>query len=246
MKPAQLANFLGHIGGPADDGTTAPRVSPFRPRSLHNSREEPSQPRPAFERAMRAIGAVKPRIAETADPPASEGAAEVERMAESLADAYARGRADGRAEASAEAAERRLAENDAAEERAAAERTAFESNEYARLEADLRTGLAEIADTVGDAVARILAPFLADASVRRAVEELRASVARLCAGGGPDMIRIRGPERVLRRLREAVADLPVEVEYAQDESIEATVEARLTRIVAELRPWAELLASLEA
>ena len=59
------------------------------------------------------------------------------------------------------------------------------------------------------------------------------------------MIRIRGPERVLSLLRERIADLPVEVEYVEAEGVEAVVEAGPTQIATELRPWAELLASLD-
>ncbi len=60
------------------------------------------------------------------------------------------------------------------------------------------------------------------------------------------MIKIRGPERVLALLRQRIADLPIEVEYVEDGRVETIVEANSTRIVAELRPWAELLASFEA
>ena len=56
---------------------------------------------------------------------------------------------------------------------------------------------------------------------------------------------IRGPERVLAHLRERIADLPVEVEFVDDGGVEAVVEAGATQIVTELRPWAELLASLD-
>ena len=246
MKPAQIANFLEHFGqSAADRMVPARQISPFRPRSLHLPQEESPRPTAAFDRAARVIGAVRPRIGERAEAPPTEKPAKAEEIAERLADAYARGRADGRAEASAEAAEQRAAEHAAAQERAAAERVEFQLNEYGRLEAALRGGLTEIADTVGAAVESILRPFVAEAAVRRATEELRSNVARLCADGGPRMIRIRGPERVLRRLRDGVADLPVEVEYVEDESVDAVVEAGATQIVAELRPWAELLASLD-
>ncbi len=55
---------------------------------------------------------------------------------------------------------------------------------------------------------------------------------------------IRGPERVLARLRERIADLPVEVAYVEDKGPEAVVEVNATQIVTALRPWAELLAPL--
>jgi hypothetical protein len=60
------------------------------------------------------------------------------------------------------------------------------------------------------------------------------------------LIKIRGPERVLTLLRQRIVDLPIEVEYVEDEGVNTVIEANATQIVAELRPWAELLASFEA
>ncbi len=51
---------------------------------------------------------------------------------------------------------------------------------------------------------------------------------------------------MLAPLRERIVDLPIKVEYVEDEDAETVVEANSTQIVAELRPWAELLASFEA
>ena len=51
---------------------------------------------------------------------------------------------------------------------------------------------------------------------------------------------------MLALLRERIADLPIEVEYVDDEGVETFVEAGATQIVAELRPWAELLAAFKA
>ena len=51
---------------------------------------------------------------------------------------------------------------------------------------------------------------------------------------------------MLALMRERIVDLPIEVEYVEDEGVETIVEANATRIAAGLRPWAELLASFEA
>jgi hypothetical protein len=60
------------------------------------------------------------------------------------------------------------------------------------------------------------------------------------------LIKIRGSQRMLAPLRERLAGLPIEVEYSEDEGAETVVEVNATQIAAELRPWAELLASFEA
>ncbi len=51
---------------------------------------------------------------------------------------------------------------------------------------------------------------------------------------------------MLALLRQRIVDLPIDVEYVEDDGAETVVDANATRIVAELRPWAELLASFEA
>ena len=107
-------------------------------------------------------------------------------------------------------------------------------------------GCEQIEDNVGGAVTRILAPFLSQQVVKRAVDELAKAITRICAGNSPGLIKIRGPERVLALLRPRIVDLPIEVEYVEDDGAETVVEANSTRIVAELRPWTELLASFEA
>ena len=72
------------------------------------------------------------------------------------------------------------------------------------------------------------------------------AIGRISASNSPGLLKIRGPERVLALLRPRIVDLPIEVEYVADDRVEAVVEANSTRIVAELRPWVELLASFEA
>ena len=116
----------------------------------------------------------------------------------------------------------------------------------AELEAAIRSGIRGIGDDVGGAVARILAPFLSPQVVKRAVDELAKAIARISASNSPGLIKIRGPERVLALLRPRILDLPIEVEYVEDDGAETVVQANATRIVAELRPWAELLTSFEA
>ncbi len=262
MKPAQIGRFLDHLGqGASDTASTARQIAPFRPRLLHTPTEEP-RTSADFERAARAVGAVRPRIDGGAQPtppdlerpvarsdgevsPIARKSAKPDDMAERLAEAYEHGRADGHAEACAKTAEQRAAECAAGMERAAAERVEFQLGEYARLEGTLRVGFAQISDQIGAAVARILTPFLADAVVRRATDDLQAHISRLCSGGAAGVIRIRGSGRVLHRLSQTVADLPVEVVFVEDDDVEAVVEAGATQIVTELRPWLDLLASLD-
>ena len=69
MKPAPIANYLDHLGqASAERAPPVRATSPFRPRSLQSSQEAEPRRSAAFERAARAIGAVRPQIEERAPP----------------------------------------------------------------------------------------------------------------------------------------------------------------------------------
>jgi hypothetical protein len=260
MKPASIANYLDHLGQDRRDRPSL-ESSPFRPRGL-NTPQSLEQRRLAPFIARSTSYAAEVQINDPARPSPWDGrrpaalanpvetlvahdTAKSEEMAARLADAYARGREEGRAEAEAGLQELRAADRATAQEKVEAERIEFQLNQYAELDAAIRAGFAEIGETVGAAVARILAPFLAEEVVKRATDELCKKIARLCAGRSPSLITIRGPERLLTRLRERTADLPAAIEYVEDDGVEAVVETDATQIITELRPWADLLASVD-
>ncbi len=257
MKPVPIGDYLDHIGRPSGEKASPRReTSPFRPRSLQSLQSlEPRSP-PAFDRAAKDSAAEKPQrpLWERRPTPvdaqpetlARREAAKAAEMALRLEEARARGREEGLALGRAEAEEQFAADRAELQEQAIMERLDFQLNEYAQLEATVRAGFAHVEANVGDAVARILAPFLVKQVARYAADELVKNIARLAGGGAPGLITIRGPERVLNLLRDRVADQPAEVEYVEDGGVEATVECNATRIVTELKPWEDLLASLDA
>ena len=262
MKPVPIANYLDHIGTTAGE-RTAPRreASPFRPRSLQSLQSLDPRSPPAFERTLKPVGAAKPEAPERPRPLFERRAAPVEapgreqifaretaraeEMALKIEEARAQGLEEGRALGRAEAEDELAAERAEMQERAVMERLEFQLNEYAQLETTLRAGFAEVEANVGAAVASILSPFLVKEVARYAADELAKAIGRLVAGGGPGLITIRGPERILALLRERIADLPAEIEFVEDGGVEATVECKATRITTELKPWADLLASLD-
>ncbi len=262
MKPLSIADYLDHLGRPAGDkAPLRPEGSPLRPRSLPSPQAAGSGARAVFDRLTSAGGDTRaeeaPRRAPWApkpgllgspaqpSPPAAE-LVRAEDMSVKLAEAYARGREEGLAEGRGEASDRHAAELAAARELADRQQQEFRLNEYAALEGAIGSGLRQIEDNIGAAVSRILAPFLSQQVVTRAADELARAIARLSPSNSAGLIKIRGPERVLAPLRRRIVDLPVDVEYVEDDGAETVVEAQTTRIVAELRPWAELLASFEA
>jgi hypothetical protein len=262
MKPLSIADYLDRLGSAAGEKTPArPEGSPFRPRSLPSPQTAGSGARAVFDRITNKGGEAQGEEARRRTPwapkpvplecmgresrPAGEPV-KPEDMSVKLAEAYARGREEGLAEGRLEASDRHAAELAAVRELVEAQRQEFRLNEFAECEGAIRSGIKEIEDNVGGAVTRILAPFLSQQVVKRAVDELAKAIARICASNSPGLIKIRGPERVLALLRQRIADLPIEVDYVEDDGVETVVEANATRIVAELRPWAELLSSFEA
>ena len=264
MKPLSIADYLDRPGSAIGEKAPPRREgSPFRPRSLPNPGNGEPALKPVFDRVAKADGAggapseetsrrtpwtPKPVPLESAgrQQPATEELAKPEDISAKLADAYARGREQGLAEGRVEASDNHAAELAAARGQAETQGQEFRRIEYAELEGAIRAGFKQIEDNIGGAVARILAPFLSQQALRRAVEELAKATARLSAGSSPGLIKIRGPERALALLRARIGDLPIEVEYVEDGGVETVVESNATRIVAELRPWAELLAAFEA
>jgi hypothetical protein len=261
MKPLSIADYLDHLGrAPSEKAPPRRETSPFRPRSLPIGANGEPRSRPAIDALANLAGVIETQAKEAprrtlwerkllplAGPlpsPASGEAVRPDDIAVRLAEAHARGREDGLAEGRGEAADRHAAELSAARQEAETERLELERNETDKLESVIRSGFKEIENHVGAAVTRILTPFLGRQSVKRAADELGEAIARLSAAGSPGLITIRGPERVLARLRERIADLPVGVAYVEDKGPEAVVEANVTHIVTSLRSWAELLAPL--
>ena len=264
MKPLSIADYLDRLGSAIGENAPPRREgSPFRPRSLPGPRNGKPALKPVFngepktggadqtaseDAPRRSAWAPKPVQLQAAarESPPTEELTKPDDIPAKVNDAYARGREQGLAEGRVEASDRHAAELAAAREQAETQQQELRLSEYAELEASIRSGFKQVEDNIGGAVARILAPFLSQEVVKRAVDELAKATARLSAGSPPGLIKIRGPERVLALLRERIAGLPIEVEYVTDGAVETVVEANATQIVAALGPWAQLLSAFEA
>lgn len=260
MKPVPIAQYLDHIGRAAQSGASPRRdAAVFKPRTIRVVHDPEERPAPAMARVLRdAANATRtpqpaPERRERPDLetawapresvlPREDPPVEIDIEAR-LAEAYERGLAEGAAAARAEDAEANAREQATLRRQVDDERAEFQAAEYARLADVITTGLAEMEDRVAASVTRILAPLLTSEMTKRIVDDLRDDIERLCSGGAPGIIKIRGPERLLDALRERVEQLPVEFEFVAEEGVEATVEAQHTIIRTQLRPWADLIAS---
>ena len=260
MKPLSIADYLDHLGGvPAEEAPPRREGSPFRPRSLPSAQSGEPGPRPVLN-ALANPGAARegkdsarrspwerrpiPFAVPAASLPGGSEEVKPEDIAVRLAEAYARGRDEGLAEGREEASDRHAAELAAMLRETETARLEFQRNGCAELESAIRSGMARIEDNVGASVTRILAPFLGKQIVKQAVDELCRAIARLGATGSTAVLTIRGPERLLARLRDRIADFPVMVAYVEDKGAEVVVEAGATQIVTALHSWGELLAAL--
>ena len=234
MKPLSIADYLDRLGSAAGEKAPPRREgSPFRPRSLPSPRNSKPGSKAGLRRrseAGRRDSArgrcsptqrhgrqsrfrFKPRRASRRRQKSRLSPTTCRRSSPTL---MRRGREQGLAEGRVEASDRHAAELAAAREQAETQQQEFRLSEYAELEGAIRSGFKQVEDNIGGAVARILAPFLSQEVVKRAVDELGKAIARLSAGSPPGLIKIRGPERVLALLRERIAGLPIEVEYVKD------------------------------
>ena len=174
---------------------------------------------------------------------AREPAAPPPDIEERLSEAYHRGVQEGLDAARAEAATARALERAEIQKRVVVDRLDFQMNEYAKLAESISQGLKEVERRIADSVEKILKPFLHAAVTSRAVDEIGVSLARLSSAGLPPLLRISGPEPLLKLLKERVGALAVEVDYVPDAQIEIKVEAGHTTIATELGAWADWLDS---
>ena len=254
MKPLLIADYLYAIGQGSSAEGQEPRRDSAPPRLhpvLQAKAAEPRAAAPIFRTIATAAMAARSRPstqrpeAEPAKWPAARDIAPATNFETRVEEAYERGRQDALAGARAELEAERASFIAAEQERIAVERLDFHLNEYAQLANVVAAGLIDVEERICACVARIVRGFVDSGATKQIVDELCANVARLRAGASPSLIRIRGPERLLHLLRERIADVAAEIEYCAHDSFEVRVEAQDTLIESQLRPWADLLASID-
>jgi hypothetical protein len=252
MKPVPISQYLDHIGRVAQGDRQTPRreISPFRPRAVGAVQDPEPHGQLAFSRVLReaAIAARSRTLEEGQDrsgadrriwsrdgaPSRSRETPPAPDVEARIAEAYDRGLREGAAAARAEDAESQAREQASRQQRELEERLDFQMNEYGALADAIAAGLDEIEQRIAAAVARILAPLLANELSKQVVDELCVHIAQLCAGGSPGLIK----------LRDRVSSLAVDVEFVTQDGVDATIEAQHTMISSQLQPWADLIGSL--
>jgi hypothetical protein len=154
-----------------------------------------------------------------------------------IAEAHASGAESGKAAALA-TMEAKLEEQRAlSAQQLEAEREVWAAREGQKLAAQLTAGLNALEAQIGDAAARVLAPFL-DAQVsRRAVAQLRSELEVLLTKDARLSLSIAGPEDLLQALREELADKACSVTYAASDACDVRISADQTLLETRLAAW---------
>lgn len=216
-----------------DPDRSAPRPLPVFVRDAQSSgaanQQTPAQ-RPVFARADERTAQPRPTV--------SQSSIGIDAL---IADAFERGRQAGRREEQDAQEEREAGEKTARREQAIMERVEFQLHEYAKLSETISDALEQTEARIATVVARLLTPVFEERAVHEAVAELASAVRLITASRSPELIRIRGPERLLSRLADALEPFAVGVEYTLDDRIDVQIQADDTILETQLARWAESL-----
>lgn len=156
-----------------------------------------------------------------------------------LDEAYARGLVEGRQAVEA-AADARMAEQRAEFEASLAAARAEWNAQTSELSAKFANALQAYGEQVGDAVAQVMRPFLAEAVLMRAVSEICVTVAELAAANPGLSIEIAGPQDTFEAVRNglppAIADALV---HTPADGVELTVKAGTSLLETRIATWLE-------
>lgn len=252
MKATPIAEYLSRRSIEPVSARATPSANPFLPRreAVANDDGEPEFRRSGLVAALARRSPESRPLVRPLDPafvprreaarPAAPAPEPVDLEAR-LAEAYHRGVQEGLDVAKAEAATSRALERAEMQKRAVIEKLDFQMNEYARLSETIAAAFAELERRVAQSAARVLKPLLMGSIAKQIVDELAENVARLTRSGGVNLVRVRGPERLLAELRKKLATLAVDVEYVEEEGVEISVAAEATEIRSELASWTKLI-----
>ena len=154
-----------------------------------------------------------------------------------IEESYQQGFAAGRDEALAEI-ESKLDEQRAYyAQQLTIERYAWANREAEKLGEEIGTGLKQIESRLGEIVARILRPFLAEAVHKRAIAELCEALEALIGSNEGITLEISGPEDLLQLLREKLGSRNVAALFTPADGVDVRVVAGQTVLETCLGTW---------
>ncbi|MEI2385851.1 hypothetical protein [Breoghania sp. JC706] len=158
-------------------------------------------------------------------------------LARKLAAEYARGEEAGREEAARNYQEKLLAEKQRLRDEADEARNRFEEELGERLASSIVKGLEDLELRVTDAVSHLIAPFLEEAATSHVVEAFAENLKDLLGSHDRNSLVVRGPEGLLRRLRDCLGDDGAGIRLEPVDGIEIYVSINDTTIETQLGAW---------
>ncbi len=129
------------------------------------------------------------------------------------------------------------------QEELANERQKWLQEEGATLKEQLAAAQEQMKDGLAECVARILKPFITESLRRQMIDELVEHVGSMSASHDVRGIKISGPGDLIAILQEKLCDLPIAIDYEQNDSLDVRVIADETLIETRLQTWIDLISA---
>jgi hypothetical protein len=161
----------------------------------------------------------------------------------SLAAAREEGRTEGAEAAQTEAAAHLDQVRRDFQEELAAERQRWLQEEATALKEELASAVQQMKDGLAECVARILRPFITESLRRQMIDELVEHLGSIAASHDAVGIKISGSSDLIAVLQEQLSELPIAIDYEQNDSLDVRVIADETLIETRLQAWIDLISA---
>ena len=169
---------------------------------------------------------------------ADKAGAAARELQRKLDDAFARGQEAGRAAVQAEFDAKSAGQQALYVKRLELERHKWAIGTGEDLATRLTAGLKDIENSLADAAARVLRPFLDEALHRRTIADLHANLEALISTGSVVGLHISGPADVLEALRDKLGEkFPAGTTFAVTDGADVRIVAGQATIETRLKEW---------
>jgi hypothetical protein len=165
----------------------------------------------------------------------------VDRQAELIKAAEAKVRSEEREAALKKLDEAIASEKVRYEEELSVQREIWVEQQAAQLSAQIVEAMTRIEENLSDRVANTLRPFISEAFRQQSVAEFREVIATLLFRGETRLMKISGPEDLLKALRANLASHEGGVEFFTGDHVEVSLATQDTIVQTQLESWAARL-----
>ncbi len=120
-------------------------------------------------------------------------------------------------------------------------RTRFELEVSTTLAARLHELAGELSETIGEQVARVVAPFLEQTLAERMVAQLAAAIAEVLADWDGIRVAVSGSPSMFEALQTALGERAAQLDFTEAEAFDLTVRLEDTILSTRLSEWADTL-----